>query len=143
MALFHALSPAVNCGYPGTPTRGRSYYSSTYYNAVVSYSCDVAYRLLGSRSRTCQANGQWSGNLPQCNCKLSLFLPHIKVYTNNHHHPIIGSTTVLPDSSVTQYHFCTFYTSPCVRILCIYTTAHPCIFHQCHADNMVVPSMYM
>ena len=40
-------------------------FSSTIYNSVVTYTCDVGYTLQGSNSRTCQSNGQWSGSVPQ------------------------------------------------------------------------------
>ena len=59
-------SPATDCGDPGTLTNGQRSLSSTTYNSVVTYTCDVGYTLQGSNSRTCQSNGQWSGNLPQC-----------------------------------------------------------------------------
>ena len=58
---------AINCGDPGTPTSGKRNLSSTTYNSVVTYTCDVGYTLQGSNSRTCQSSGQWSGSLPQCN----------------------------------------------------------------------------
>ena len=59
-------SPAINCGDPGTPTNGQRSLSSTTYNSVVTYTCDVGYTLQGSNSRTCQSDGQWSGSVPQC-----------------------------------------------------------------------------
>ena len=70
-ALFSlsTLKPAhsaVDCGDPGTPTNGQRRLSSTTYNSVVTYTCDVFYTLQGSNSRTCQSNGQWSGSVPQC-----------------------------------------------------------------------------
>ena len=65
--LLHA---AIDCGDPGTPTNGQRTLSSTTYNSVVTYTCDVGYTLQGSNSRTCQSNGQWSESVPQCDCKL-------------------------------------------------------------------------
>ena len=62
-------SPAVDCGDPGTPTNGQRTLSSTTYNSVVTYTCDVGYTLQGSNSRTCQSDGQWSGSVPPCNRK--------------------------------------------------------------------------
>ena len=59
-------SPAINCGDPGTPTNGQRSLSSTTYNSVVTYTCDVGYTLQGSNSRTCQSDGQWSGSVVQC-----------------------------------------------------------------------------
>ena len=62
-------SPVIDCGDPGTPTNGQQSLSSTTYNSVVTYTCDVGYTLQGSISRTCQSSGQWSGSVPQCNRK--------------------------------------------------------------------------
>ena len=59
--------PVVDCGDPGTPTNGQRSLSSTTYNSVVTYTCDVGYTLQGSNNRACQSSGQWSGNVPQCN----------------------------------------------------------------------------
>ena len=73
MLVILVSSPdlAVNCGDPGTPTNGQRSLSSTTYNSVVTYTCDVGYALQGAHSRTCQSNGQWSGNVPQCQRTLS------------------------------------------------------------------------
>ena len=60
---------AIDCGDPGTPTNGQRTLSSTTYNSVVTYTCDVGYTLQGSNSRTCQSNGQWSGSIPHCSCE--------------------------------------------------------------------------
>ena len=65
-------SAAVGCGDPGTPTNGQRSLSSTTYNSVVTYTCDVGYTLQGSNSRTCQSNGQWTESIPQCLCEYSV-----------------------------------------------------------------------
>ena len=57
---------AVDCGDPGTPTNGQRSLSSTTYNSVVTYSCDVGYTLQGSNSRKCLHDGQWKGSAPKC-----------------------------------------------------------------------------
>ena len=59
----------MDCGDPGALSNGQRSLSSTTYNSVVTYTCDVGYTLQGSNSRTCQSNGQWSGNVPQCRCE--------------------------------------------------------------------------
>ena len=69
-SLFIILFPllyslAINCGDPGTLANGQRSLSSTIYNSVVTYTCDVGYTLQGSDSRTCQLDG-WTGSLPQC-----------------------------------------------------------------------------
>ena len=67
------LLTAVNCGDPGTPINGEHNLSSTTYNSVVTYTCDVGYRLQGVNSRTCQSNGQWNGSVPQCISEFIVF----------------------------------------------------------------------
>ena len=56
----------TDCGDPGTPSNGQRSHSSTTYNSVVTYTCDVGYTLQGSNSRTCQFSGLWNGSVPQC-----------------------------------------------------------------------------
>ena len=63
------LHVAINCGDPGTPTNGQRSLSSTTYNSVVNYTCDVGYTLQGANSRTCQSSGQWTRSVPQCSRK--------------------------------------------------------------------------
>ena len=69
---LNCLSTAVvRCGGPpAAPINGQRIGSGTTYNSVVTYSCDTNYILNGSRIRTCQSNGQWSGRVTQCNRKL-------------------------------------------------------------------------
>ena len=38
--------------------------------AEASYWCVPGYRLSGTGTRTCQENGEWSGNPPVCLCEL-------------------------------------------------------------------------
>ena len=71
MTYRFLLHSAVDCGDPGTPTNGQRSLSSTTYNSVVTYTCDVGYTLQGSNSRTCQSSGRWSGSVPQCSCEFS------------------------------------------------------------------------
>ena len=33
------------------------------------YSCINGLELIGNNERTCQTNGQWSGQIPYCRCK--------------------------------------------------------------------------
>ena len=60
-------SSDIDCGDPGTPTNGDRHPFSTVYTSEVLYYCSLGYTLQGSDRRTCLSNGQWSGNLPQCN----------------------------------------------------------------------------
>ena len=81
---------AIDCGDPGTPTNGQRTLSSTTYNSVVTYTCDVGYTLQGSNSRTCQTNGQWSGSVPRCNRELRVLLlwEMLCLIWSEHVHPI-------------------------------------------------------
>ena len=63
---FTGLLSYCNCSDPGTPTNGQRSLSSTAYNSVVTYTCNVGYTLQGSNNRTCQSDGQWNGSMPQC-----------------------------------------------------------------------------
>ena len=68
--LLFRIVPAfsdIDCGDPGTPTNGHHHPFSTVYTSEVLYYCSMGYTLQGSDRRSCQSNGQWSGNLPQCN----------------------------------------------------------------------------
>ena len=69
------MYPAVNCGDPGTPSHGSREPDPvlTELSHVVRYSCDEGYELLGSLGRTCQVNGEWSGELPTCQSELSSY----------------------------------------------------------------------
>ena len=69
---------AVGCGDPGTPTNGQRNLSSTTYNSVVTYTCDVGYTLQGSNSRECLYTGQWKGNVPLCIGKSVKSLLHVQ-----------------------------------------------------------------
>ena len=58
----------VDCGVLAPPFDGQVDISSgTTYNEVATYSCDIPYHnLVGSSTRTCQANGTWSLTAPVC-----------------------------------------------------------------------------
>ena len=68
---------AINCGDPGTPTNGQRSLSSTTYNSVVTYTCDVGYSLQGLSSRKCLYTGQWTGNVTLCIGKSVKSLLHV------------------------------------------------------------------
>ncbi|XP_064604948.1 clotting factor C-like [Liolophura sinensis] len=79
------LCTKVTCANPGTPkhgllipgkrnrlNRGRSrlpFMGSAgqfAFNTVIRFTCNSAYNIVGSQTRKCQSNGQWSGEQPRC-----------------------------------------------------------------------------
>jgi len=51
-------------------TNGAVDFTTTYGGSVATYSCNEGYVLCGSKNRTCQSNGSWSGLPPECISKL-------------------------------------------------------------------------
>jgi len=48
------------------PINGMTDVVSTTFGSVAEHSCNGEFLLCGSENRTCQANGLWSGSLPDC-----------------------------------------------------------------------------
>ena len=57
----------VDCGNVDQPIYGDVNAPETTFQAVATYSCISGYNLVGDSKRTCQVNGSWSGQIPQCN----------------------------------------------------------------------------
>ena len=58
---------AADCGAPPPPDHGTvDTAAGTKLGAIAEYGCDTGYGLVGSASRTCQADGAWSGDAPTC-----------------------------------------------------------------------------
>ena len=63
------ISPltVVNCGTLSNPANGQvSHTDGTTLGQTATYSCNTGYSLVGDSNRTCQATGEWSGNVPAC-----------------------------------------------------------------------------
>ena len=56
----------VDCGSLNDPNHGSVSLSTTVYNSVATYSCDIGYSLDGDDERRCLKNKQWSGTPPTC-----------------------------------------------------------------------------
>ncbi|XP_023218660.1 sushi, von Willebrand factor type A, EGF and pentraxin domain-containing protein 1-like isoform X2 [Centruroides sculpturatus] len=56
----------VVCPIPTDPVNGRASYSSVTYNSIVEYQCSHGYRLVGPKTRRCQADKKWEGDDPLC-----------------------------------------------------------------------------
>jgi len=71
--ILHLVTSSAlsgDCGIPDAPVNGNVSLSSTTVGHTVNYTCEQGYKLLGTSSRTCQDNGQWSGTQPSCSRKL-------------------------------------------------------------------------
>jgi len=63
----------VTCGKPETKDDKTIVEASSFsVGGKASYSCIYGLELVGDDVRTCQANGQWSSEIPYCRRKLSL-----------------------------------------------------------------------
>ena len=69
---FFSPHEVVDCGNLQNPRFGRVVLTGTTFGSTATYSCQRGYILVGGSTRTCQANGQWSGQAPVCNSKLLL-----------------------------------------------------------------------
>ncbi|XP_078356262.1 CUB and sushi domain-containing protein 2-like [Oculina patagonica] len=58
--------PIVSCGDPGVPTNGVRYGDKFTFKSTVVLECDPGWKLVGNLTRTCQADGTWSGTQPTC-----------------------------------------------------------------------------
>ena len=67
MCLFSFHSIAMDCGTLNATTNGQvKHTAGTTFGQTATYSCDTGYNLVGDGTRTCQADGMWSGNEPTC-----------------------------------------------------------------------------
>lgn len=60
---------AVDCGTLPNPANGRVILGTTTVGSIAVYECNRGFGLLGTSTRTCQANGQWSDQAPTCERK--------------------------------------------------------------------------
>ena len=61
----------MDCGTLPNPSNGSvSHTAGTTFGQTATYSCNTGYTLVGNDTRTCQADGMWSGSEPTCQCML-------------------------------------------------------------------------
>ena len=66
------LLPAVDCGPLTSPLAGLvSHTNGTTFGSMATYSCNNGYNLIGNVSRTCGAEGEWTGSEPMCESMFS------------------------------------------------------------------------
>ncbi|KAJ8038755.1 CUB and sushi domain-containing protein 1 [Holothuria leucospilota] len=76
-----------SCGHPGNIQHGEIEGSAFIFNTSVTYACDRGYKIQGTAIRHCQADQEWSGNLPQCipvECRNLLAPGDGKIIGSNH-----------------------------------------------------------
>ena len=57
----------IDCGVPSTTNNTKTIsYNGTYRGDVVHYTCETGYTLVGTSTRVCLSNRQWSGAPPLC-----------------------------------------------------------------------------
>ena len=64
--VFILPSTAVDCDTLSDPANGQVSTSGTTFGETATYSCNTGYNLVGDNTRTCQADGMWSGSAPTC-----------------------------------------------------------------------------
>ena len=69
VVLLLPCHAVVSCGNPGQPVNGQRSDDSFDFGSTVTYTCGAAYRLDGSSTATCQADGTWSSAVPTCSGK--------------------------------------------------------------------------
>ena len=66
MKKFLIVSPKVQCKDLQDLDYGKVEYGEKYVGALVTYSCDHGYKLVGDSQRQCEHSGYWSGTKPEC-----------------------------------------------------------------------------
>lgn len=59
-------STAVQCEFLTTPENGQLVLAGTIFGSTATYSCLPGFSLVGTATRTCQENREWSGQAPTC-----------------------------------------------------------------------------
>ncbi|XP_044539174.1 sushi domain-containing protein 2-like [Gracilinanus agilis] len=64
--LQQSLQPVVCCGWLPPPEHGKKNGTSYLVGSSIRFSCMPGFTLRGSKERTCQPDGKWSGSPPHC-----------------------------------------------------------------------------
>ena len=64
--VFINIVVAIQCDALSDPDNGAVSVTGTGVGDTATYTCDDGYELIGSSTRTCQSNGEWSESSPTC-----------------------------------------------------------------------------
>lgn len=64
--VVYSIVSVIDCGSLEPPDFGTIELTGTTFGSFATYSCQQGYVLIGSPTRVCQANGEWSGSAPIC-----------------------------------------------------------------------------
>ena len=56
----------VQCGGLGDPPNGEVSLDGVVFGSQATYNCSAGYNLFGDATRSCEADGRWSGSQPAC-----------------------------------------------------------------------------
>ena len=60
---------AIQCDALSDPDNGAVSFKGTGVGDTAKYTCDEGYKRIGSKTLTCQPNGEWSDAPPICECE--------------------------------------------------------------------------
>ena len=74
-----SLCIVIDCGTPDINSNSTVIAPNTTFGNRAVYSCRVGFTLRGDSVRTCQIDGQWSGNAPNCTGQWTIYI-YIYIY---------------------------------------------------------------
>ena len=72
---YDCLLTVVQCGGLGDPPNGEVSLDGVGFRSQAIYNCSAGYNLFGDMTRSCEADGRWSGSQPACEGDI-LFIWH-------------------------------------------------------------------
>ena len=64
------ISSVIDCGSLDDPDNGQVELSNTTFGSTANFTCSQGYSLSNrNTTRTCETNGEWSGEPPVCECE--------------------------------------------------------------------------
>ena len=72
LILIFIFLAQYNCGSPALPLNGQVIIENSTLGMEAVYSCVLGFILIGSNSRRCDLNNNWSGDQPICEGEITL-----------------------------------------------------------------------